>query len=147
LFALFAGCVIAAILGSMVGYFTGKYFGIKLFVKEDNIFFKKKYLVMSEKYYEKYGAKTIFFARFVPFVRTFAPIVAGIGSMNYRKFIGFNILGAFVWPVVMISLGYFIGSKIPRIEEYIGYIGIFIIIISLAPIFIKLFFRKKIPSI
>ncbi len=135
--ALLLGCMIAAILGDSVGYFTGKHFGIRLFTKEDNIFFKKKYLIIAEKFYEKHGAKTIFFARFIPFVRTFAPIVAGIGNMKYRKFVTYNILGALIWPFVMFSLGYFIGSRIPNIEKYLPYIVGLIILVSLLPILIK----------
>lgn len=145
--SLLLGCMIVAVLGNNVGYFTGKKFGIKLFTKEDNVFFKKKYLIMSEKYYEKYGAKTIFFARFIPFVRTFAPIVAGIGSMNYKKFMIYNVLGAIVWPIVMFSIGYFIGSRIPNIETYLPYIILFVILISVLPVFAKLILSYKKSSI
>lgn len=142
-YLLLIGCMVAAMFGNIVGYFTGSHFGIKLFSKEDNIFFKKKYLKISEEFYNKHGAYTIFFARFIPFVRTFAPIVAGIGKMNKHKFMIYNILGAIFWPISMFSIGYFFGSKIQNIEKYMSVIIILIILISLIPIFIKFFLKKS----
>lgn len=140
---LIIGCILAAIAGNIIGYFTGVYFGEKIFSKEDSIFFKKKYLKMAETFYNKHGSETIFFARFIPFVRTFAPIVAGVGKMNYPKFMFYNIVGAIFWPIVMLSVGYFIGSKIPNIEKYMFYVIILIIFISLIPILLKLIPKNK----
>lgn len=144
---LFMGCMIAAILGNVVGYYTGIHLGVKIFSREDGFFFKKTYLVLAEEFYKKHGTQTIFFARFVPFVRTFAPIVAGAGKMNYNKFMLYNILGAIFWPMVMLSVGYFIGSKIPNVEKYMFIIVIFIILLSLLPLCVKAFLKYKKSSI
>jgi membrane-associated protein len=135
---LLVGCIFAAILGDSVGYFTGFKLGPKIFTKEDSLFFKRKYLVDAQNFYEKYGKKTIVLARFVPFVRTFAPIVAGVGQMKYRTFITYNIIGGIVWPVLMLSLGYYVGSFFPNAEHYLILITAIMILISIVPIFMQI---------
>lgn len=134
---LIIGCIIAAILGDTVGYWTGKKVGPKLFYKEDGFFFKKKYIQDAEVFYEKHGKYTIVIARFMPFIRTFAPIVAGIGSMKYKTFLSFNILGGVGWVLILTLSGYYLGKIIPNPDKYILPIIAFIILVSVFPIVIK----------
>jgi membrane-associated protein len=101
---------IAAVLGDNVGYLFGKRVGRRIFHKKDSILFHHDNLMRAEKFYEKYGAITIVLARFVPIVRTFAPIVAGVGKMQYRKFVGFNLVGGLLWTAGITYLGYFGGA-------------------------------------
>lgn len=109
----------AAIVGDNVGYMIGKKSGPRLFKKKDGIVFRQDYVLRAEKFYEKHGGKTIIIARFVPIVRTFAPMVAGIGNMDRKKFVLYNIVGAAIWTVSVVLLGYWLGSKIPNIDHYL----------------------------
>jgi membrane-associated protein len=129
------GCWIAAVAGDNVGYSTGYRFGRKLFRREESWFFHKENLVKAQNFYSKHGKKTIILARFLPIVRTFAPIVAGIGSMNYKVFFIYNIVGGTLWAVGLTLLGYFLGKWIPSdvMEKYLIFIIILIIITSLLP--------------
>lgn len=124
---------VAAVTGDSVGYAFGKKVGPAIFKKEDSRFFKKENLLKAEKFYEKYGAKTIILARFMPVVRTFAPIVAGVGNMNYSEFIRYNIIGGFVWSFGLTFAGYFLGTTIPNADRYLMPIVILIIISSVLP--------------
>ncbi len=137
IWVLLLGCIIAAILGDTVGYFTGKKYGRALFKKDDSFFFKKKYLHDAEIFYEKHGKFTIIIARFVPIIRTFAPIVAGIGQMHYKTFISYNIFGAIFWIISMTLLGYFLGGIIPNPDKYLLPIIFVIIFVSFLPIIFK----------
>lgn len=130
---LIIGVFIAAVLGDNVGYWFGKKLGIKLFTKEDSFFFKKKYLSDAQHFYEKHGKKTIILARFIPIVRTFAPIVAGIGNMKYKTFFMYNVIGGFVWSVGLTVLGYILGATVPGIDKYLLPIIILIVFISFLP--------------
>lgn len=132
----------AAILGDNVGYWFGNKIGEKIFTKEDSLFFNKKYLEKTKLFYEKYGAVTVVVGRFTPIVRTFAPILAGVGKMSYRKFFIYNIVGAFLWAVGLSLLGYFLGTTIPGIEKYITQIVILIVVLSILPILFNLRFKK-----
>jgi membrane-associated protein len=129
------GCFVFAVLGDSVGYYTGKRFGRKLFDKEDSKFFKKKHLIAAETFFEKQGKTAIILARFMPFVRTFAPIVAGIAAMRYKTFMSYNVVGGFVWAIGLTLLGYFLGKRIPaeQIDQYLIPIVLLIMFISLAP--------------
>lgn len=138
---LFLG-FLGAVLGDSFGYAFGKKVGPKIFTKEDSFFFHRKHLESARLYYEKHGPKTIFLARFLPIVRTFAPILAGVGAMRYSTFIIYNFAGAFAWAVVLPLIGYFLGSAIPGIDRYLIPIVILIIIISLLPSAIELFKKK-----
>jgi membrane-associated protein len=135
IFVLIFGCFVCAVLGDNVGYTTGYRFGRKLFDKPDSRFFKKKYLTQTQNFYEQHGKKTIVLARFLPIVRTFAPIVAGTAAMNYRIFIFFNVIGGFVWTVGVTLLGYYLGAIIPedKVDRYLLPIILVIIIVSAAP--------------
>jgi len=116
---LAVGCFIAAVVGDSVGYAFGKKVGPAIFTKEESLFFSKKNLARAEHFYETHGGKTIFLARFMPFIRTFAPIVAGVGRMKYKKFLAWNIGGGFVWAVGISVSGYFLGNFIPNADRYI----------------------------
>jgi membrane-associated protein len=129
------GCFVFAVLGDSVGYYTGKRFGRKLFEKEDSKFFKKKHLMAAEEFFDRQGKTAIILARFMPFIRTFAPIVAGIAAMRYKTFMTYNVIGGFGWGIGLTLLGYFLGKTIPaeQIDEYLIPITLGIMFISLAP--------------
>lgn len=135
---LLVGCMIAAILGDSVGYWSGKKYGRKLFDKEEGFFFKKKHLYDAEIFYQKHGKYTIIIARFIPIIRTFAPIVAGIGNMHYGTFISYNIFGGIFWVSLMLISGYFLGGIIPNPDKYIIPIAFLIIVLSFLPIIFKM---------
>lgn len=132
---LIMGCFIAAVLGDNVGYGTGHRFGRRLFHRKESRFFHRDNLVRAQKFYEKHGKKTIILARFLPIVRTFAPIVAGIGAMNYRVFFIYNLVGGALWTVGLTILGYFLGKSIPakEMEKNLIFIVLTIILLSLLP--------------
>ncbi|MFA6251300.1 MAG: VTT domain-containing protein [Candidatus Paceibacterota bacterium] len=144
---LLIGCIVAAILGDSVGYWSGKKYGRQLFDRDAGFFFKKKRLYDAEIFYEKHGKSTIIIARFVPIIRTFAPIVAGIGRMKYPVFISYNIFGGVFWVSSMLLLGYFLGGIIPNPDVYIIPIAFVIIVLSFLPIVIKMirFKLNKLP--
>jgi len=139
---LFIGSFLCAFLGDNVGYWTGKKLGPKIFSKPKSFFFNKNNLDKTARFYDKYGKKTIVLARFVPIVRTFAPILAGVGNMKYNIFIFYNILGGFFWTFAMIFGGYFLGNHVPNVDRYILPIIAVIILLSLIPFFNE-FLRKK----
>ncbi|MBI2033792.1 MAG: VTT domain-containing protein [Candidatus Liptonbacteria bacterium] len=124
---------IAAILGDNFGYAFGRRVGPAIFKREDSVFFHKDHLERAKTFYEKHGGKTIVLARFIPFIRTFAPILAGVGKMNYRVFLIYNILGAVLWAVGLSSLGYYLGSIVENIDLYLWPIIGFIILLSILP--------------
>jgi len=134
---------LAAILGDNVGYWFGNKVGHKIFTKEDSLFFNKKYLEKTKEYYQKYGPMTVVIGRFVPIVRTFAPILAGVGKMNYRKFLFYNVIGAILWAIGLSLLGFFLGSSIPGIEKYVLPIVLLIIFLSILPILFNLRPKKS----
>ncbi|MCU0846987.1 MAG: DedA family protein [Spirochaetes bacterium] len=123
----------AAILGDTVNYWIGYIVGPKVFHGDGSRFFKKEYLIRTHEFYEKHGGKTIFLARYIPIIRTFAPFVAGIGRMSYLHFITYNIVGGITWPVVFISAGYFFGN-IPLVKQYFSLVIVVIVILSVLPI-------------
>ncbi len=132
---------VAAITGDSAGYWFGRKVGPKLFVREDSRFFHKKHIEYSREFYEKYGASAIILGRFVPLARTFVPILAGVGVMNYRKFLYYNILGGIIWSTGMSLLGFFLGRTFPSIQNYLTPIVILIVILSLVPILFKMLKR------
>ena len=127
---------VCAVLGDQVGYWFGKWVGPSLFSRPDSKLFRQSHVTRAHEFLEKYGPKTIFLARFVPIVRTFAPIVAGVGSMPYKTFLKFNVLGALVWAVGVTSLGYVLGN-IGFIRDNIDYTIIVVVLLSLTPVFIE----------
>lgn len=124
---------VMAVVGDSVGYAFGYKIGRRLFHRKESIFFHPDHLIRAEKFYEKHGKKTIVLARFMPVVRTFAPIVAGIGSMNYKTFLAYNLIGGFLWAVCIPLTGYFLGSVIPDVDKYLLPIILLIIIASILP--------------
>lgn len=136
-------CILAAILGDSVGYWSGRKYGRALFERDAGFFFKKQRIYDAEEFFERHGKYTIIVARFVPIIRTFAPIVAGIGRMKYRTFITYNVFGGIFWVTLMASLGYFLGELIVNPDKYIIPIAFLIIIISFMPIILK-FIKHKI---
>ena len=133
LWVLIALCFVGAVLGDSVGYAFGKRVGPALFSKEDSLFFHKKNLERARVFYDKYGGKAIVLARFMPFVRTFAPILAGVGTMGYGRFVFFNVVGALAWTGGITMLGYFLGSVIPDVDRYLFPFIIIIIFLSVLP--------------
>lgn len=134
--------LVAAIIGDSVNYAFGKYIGPKVFAKEDSKLFNKAYLEKAQKFYEKYGAKTIIVARFVPIVRTFAPFVAGIGHMSYGKFMAYNVIGALLWVVIFVPLGYFFGN-LPFVQNNFKLVMIAIIVLSVLPAIFEFIKERK----
>ena len=126
-------CFIGAVLGDSVGYTFGHKVGRRLFHKKDSLLFHKDNLLKAENFYEKHGKKTIVIARFMPMIRTFAPIVAGVGRMNYRKFLAFNLVGGLLWGVGMTVAGYYLGTLIPDVDKYLLPIVALIILVSVLP--------------
>jgi membrane-associated protein len=142
-FWLWLGCAVFAVLGDNVGYIFGAKVGPKIFSREDSFFFNKKHIERTQKFYEKYGKKTIILARFVPIVRTFAPILAGVGKMDYKIFFSYNIIGGVLWTTLLIFFGFWLGRIIPDPDRYILPIVLAIIVISFVPLLKELFLIKK----
>ena len=133
---------VAAVLGDQVGYLFGRKVGPSLFDRPESRLFKPGHVVKAHQFLEKYGAKTIFMARFVPVVRTFAPIVAGVGGMKYRTFITYNLIGGLVWGVGLTTLGFFMG-KIDWVKNNIELASLGIVALSLAPVAIEFFKHRR----
>jgi membrane-associated protein len=124
---------VAAVLGNSVGYAIGKYSGPRLFTKDDSLLFKKKHLFRAQAFYEKHGGKTLVIARFMPIVRTFVPVVAGLAQMRYRDYTLYNVIGAIGWIWSMLFIGYFLGRYIPGVENHIEALILVVIFLSLLP--------------
>lgn len=133
---------LAAVVGDSVGYAIGRRTGPKIFTREDSLFFHRKHLLSAKQFYEKYGGFTIFVARFMPIIRTFAPVVAGVGGMEYRRFIGYNIAGGVFWVLTATMAGYLLGITVPNIGERIHMIIAIVIFLSLLPAIIKFSIEK-----
>lgn len=147
LFTLLAGASVCAVAGDQLGYWIGRRAGQALYSRPDSRLFKRKHLERAHAFYEKYGAKTIVIARFVPIVRTFAPAVAGAADMSYRTFVTYNVFGGVLWVWSTILLGYFLGRAVPNIERYIHIIIVVVIFLSTLPGVIELYrSRTRRPS-
>lgn len=141
-------CILAGILGNSVGYFTGRKVGPAMFNWRDRLLFKKKYLYQAKDFYEKHGGGAIVFARFLPFIRTFAPIVAGIVAMDKKKFTFFNIIGCVAWVTSMLFIGHYLNAFTKKqfgldLEKHLELIVIGIVLVTTAPVLFKLFFGKR----
>jgi membrane-associated protein len=130
---LLIGCFIAAVAGDQVGYMFGQRVGPAVFRRPDSRIFKQQYVHRANEFFEHYGKKTIVIARFVPVVRTFAPILAGVGEMRYRSFVTFNVLGGLLWAVGVTTAGYVLGDTIPSIDRYLLPIIALIVLLSVLP--------------
>jgi membrane-associated protein len=136
--ALLVGCLIcAAVFGDTVGYNIGARTGPRLFSRPDSLLFNRKHLMTTKEFYERHGPFTIVIARFVPIIRTFAPVVAGIGAMEYRRFIAYNVMGGIGWVLAMVLGGYFLGQIVPNIHDHIHKVIVIVIVLSLLPAIIK----------
>jgi membrane-associated protein len=136
--------IAAAILGDSTGYWMGKKFGKRIFNKKGSLLFDPKHIETAQEFYERNGVKTIILARFLPYVRTFAPIVAGIAEMHYKTFITYNVIGGTVWAALMVLLGYFLGKSIPKVDHYLLPLIVLIVIVSFIPTAYE--HRRKIRS-
>jgi membrane-associated protein len=135
--------ILAAVIGNMFGYWFGKKTGEKLYNRKDSFLFKKKHIEVTNKYYHKYGGNlTLIMARFLPVIRTFAPIIAGVIKIDFKKFMLFNLIGAIAWIFSLASVGYFLVQIFPQITNYMGYIFITLIVITALPV-LKIVFQKK----
>ena len=123
----------AAIIGDNVGYQIGKSLGPRLFTKKDSLIFRHEYIMRAEKFYEKYGSKTMLIAHFVPVVRSFAPVTAGAGNMPRAQFMIYDAIGDIAWTLLVTLFGYFIASRIPGVEKYVEPVLLLIVLITLVP--------------
>lgn len=130
IFLLLISVFAAAVLGSFTGYISGYYFGEALENKKENLFFKKKHINKTKRYFEKYGSRTLIIARFLPIVRTFAPIMAGLVKMKIIRFWIYNVIGGAVWVLVLVGGGYYFGVHFPWIIDYVHYIILFFLVIT-----------------
>lgn len=130
---LIAGCFVAAVAGDTIGYLIGAKLGPKIFTKDNSIFFHKKHLEKAQSFYDKHGGKTIILARFIPVIRAFAPVVAGAGKMDYKRFLTFNLIGGVLWAIGVTLAGYYLGSLIPDVDKYLLPIVGLIVIASVLP--------------
>lgn len=133
---------IAAILGNLVGYWFGKKSGPLLFERKETWLFKRKHLYSAKEFYEKRGGGAVMIARFLPIVRTFAPIVAGIVGMEFKKFFFYNVMGAILWVGGLLTIGYLLGENV-WVKEHLEYIIIGLVVVTTAPVLAKMFFGKK----
>lgn len=133
---------VAGIIGNMVGYWFGKKSGPLLFERRETWLFKRKHIIQAKEFYDKKGGTAIIFARFLPIVRTFAPIVAGVVKMDYKKFMFFNVVGSVAWVISMVMLGYLLGANV-WVKENLEYIVIGLVVVTTFPVLFKMFFGKK----
>lgn len=134
--------IVAGIIGNMVGYWFGRKSGPLLFERKDTFLFKKKHVVQAKEFYDKKGGGAIIFARFLPIVRTFAPIVAGVVKMDYKKFMFYNVIGSVSWVISMVMIGYVLGAN-EWVKNNLEYIVIGLVVFTTGPVLFKMFFGKK----
>ncbi len=138
---MYFGIIVAGIAGNFAGYWFGYRAGPMLFKRKDSWIFKRKYVIMAEEFYQKYGGTALIIGRFVPIIRTFAPIFAGVVKLDFKKFVVYNVFGAFLWVSLLTLSGYFLGVKFPGIINYVEYIIVGLIVIAFLPIIIALIKR------
>jgi len=130
---LLPSLTLAAICGNSLGYFLGRVTGPRIFNRENSLFFNKKHAMRASQFYARFGRKTIVLAQFMPILRTFSPVIAGVARMPVREFMTFNVIGAFVWIWSMVGTGYFLGTYVPNIEKNIGIVIVVVVIVSIIP--------------
>ena len=135
--------IVAAIVGDSVGYAIGARLGPRIFTREKSLLFNPKHVVRTQQFYEKYGPKTIVIARFVPIIRTFAPVLAGVGAMHYRRFLTYNVLGGIGWVASMSWAGFFLGHAVPNISKHMHVLVIVIIVLSCIPIAVEIYRERR----
>ena len=135
--------IVAAIVGDSVGYAIGFRAGPRIFTREQSLLFRPSHVERTRQFYARHGAKTIVIARFVPIVRTFAPVVAGVGQMEYRRFLIYNVAGGVGWVSSMTWAGYLLGQTIPNINDHIHLVVVIVILLSLIPIAVELYKERR----
>jgi len=135
--------IVAAVVGDSVGYAIGWRAGPRLFTRPKSLLFNPKHIERTRTFYVRHGAKTIVIARFVPIVRTFAPVVAGVGQMEYRKFVFYNVAGGVAWVTSMTWAGYLLGQAIPNIADHLHVVVVIVIVLSLIPIVVELVRERR----
>lgn len=137
-------CVfLAAVFGSLAGYGSGYFFSDTISNKKDSLLFKRKYIKSTEKYFDKYGFQTLVIARFLPIIRTFAPIMAGMVKMNFPKYLLYNVIGGALWTFLLVGGGYFLGIQFPQLKDYVHYIILFFLAITTFTVIKGYFTAKK----
>lgn len=140
---LIGSIAVAAIAGYYAGYYFGYKTGKALYNRKDTLFFKQQYIITADQFYKKYGGLALIMGRFLPIVRTFAPILAGVVRVNHRSFLLFNVSGALLWPLTIVSAGYYVGSIFPNALNYLDYIVIAFIVVTTIPIINNIRKRRK----
>jgi membrane-associated protein len=144
-FVMMVVLIVAAVVGDAVNYAIGRRIGPKVFTSEKSLLLNKKHLLRTQRFYERHGGKTIIIARFVPIIRTFAPFVAGVGNMGYRRFAAFNVIGALAWVIGFLTLGYTFGN-LPIVKKQFHYVLFGIIFLSILPGIIEYMRARKEPE-
>jgi membrane-associated protein len=147
LFVLLPICFVAAAAGDQVGYMVGARLGPSLFTRPDSRFFKQENVTRTHEFFERHGARALILARFVPVVRTFTPVLAGVSKMQYRKFVTYNLVGAFLWAFGATLVGWSLGKRYPKLEEYLTPVAIVIVLLSVLPIAFELRKARKAQSV
>jgi membrane-associated protein len=137
---------IAAVVGDNTNYWIGRFMGPNVFTREESLFFRRRHVERAHEFYEKHGAKTIVLARFMPIIRTFAPLVAGVARMSYRTVLTYSVLGGTVWIWSMLFIGYFLGRMVPGIDKHIEKVIIVVIFLSILPGIISWLRERKIAK-
>lgn len=135
--------MLAAIIGNVFGYWFGKKVGKNLYTRKDSFLFKKQHLITTKAFYDTHGGKALILGRFLPIIRTFAPILAGVIKIDFKTFMLYNLIGAIAWIGGIVSIAYFLGKQYPWIENYIGYIVIGLIVITAIPVLITYLRNRK----
>jgi len=135
--------IAAAIVGDSTGYAIGARLGPRIFTREKSLLFNPKHVERTQRFYEKYGPKTIVIARFVPIIRTFAPVLAGVGAMRYRRFVTYNVMGGIGWVASMTGAGYVLGQTVPNISKHMHVLVIVIIVLSCVPIAVEIYRERR----
>ena len=136
----------AAILGDNTNYWVGRLSGPRVFTRDESLFFRRKHVDRAHEFYEKHGPKAVVLARFMPIIRTFAPLVAGVGRMDYRKFLTFSVLGGTAWIWSMLLLGFFLGQRVPGVAKHIDLVIIGVIFLSILPGLIGWWRERNAPA-
>ena len=131
---LMLGLNISAILGNIAGYYFGEKVGPKLFTRNDSLIFKKRYVIITKAFYEKHGGKALILGRFLPIIRTFAPILSGVIKLEYKIFLGFTVVGSILWTSTMTLSAYFLAKVIPNLQQHLGLVVLFLIVITAIPV-------------
>jgi membrane-associated protein len=143
---LLGSMMVAAIIGNMFGYWFGKRAGESLYSRKNSFFFRQSHVITTKAYYEKHGGKTLILGRFLPIIRTFAPILAGVIKIEFGRFMLYNLIGAVAWIGSIGSIAFYLGKEFPQVENYLGYIFITLIVLTAIPILVTWLKSRKVKS-